>query len=163
LDRVRDDLARGHTHQATRRLRTYLDADPHNLEIRGVLASIYRQTGNLVEAGRWSYLCVDQPHPEELLAFERANPSPWLRLRLLRFNADPAMLSPVARQRLFNLIDEADRVGPPPIWNGPTPVSLPVRRRGITVPCLFVLLALAAAIGLAAIGIYRAVFWLAHF
>lgn len=160
LARVIADLDQGHTFLATRRLRTYLANEPHNLEARQLLASIYRQTGNLVEAGRWSFL-AQEVHLAELAAFERANPSPWLRLRLLHFSADPAILPPAAQDRLRVLTIQAERLGPPAIWRGPTEPEEP-RPPGSTVPCLFVAIALTVFAALAGIGLYRVILFLIH-
>jgi len=161
LARVKTDLDQGHTFLATRRLRTYLANDPHNLEVRTVLADIYRQTGNLVEAGRWAFLAA-AVHPDELAAFERANPSPWLRLRLLQFSADPKILPADAQDRLRVLTVQAERIGPPPIWRGPTEPDEP-RPPGSTVPCLFVAIALTVFAALAGIGVYRLFLFLIHY
>lgn len=161
LARVQHDLANGRTHLAIQRLRTVLASEPHDLELRRTLASIYRRTGNPAEAGRWDYL-TDEVRAEEVAAFERANPSPWLQLRLLRFTADPAVLSPGARARLAALTERAERTGPPSTWRGPSSVESPTRRP-ITVPCLFVAIALTVFAVLTAIGIYRAVLWVTHF
>ena len=161
IARVKSDLEHGHTYRAIHRLRTYLAGDPDHLEIRVLLAEIYRQTGNPVEAGRWSYL-ADVVHPAELAAFERANPSPWLRLRLLHLAGDPAVLSPPARERLRVLREQAERIGPPPIWRGPVDAE-EQPRSGVTLPCLFVAVVLTAFGALAGIGLYRAVMWVIHF
>jgi hypothetical protein len=126
-----------------------------------MLAGVYRQTGNLVEAGRWSFL-ADRMRPEELAAFERAHPSPWLRLRQLRYGGDPRALTPAARARLRALAEEAERAGPPAIWQGPPRVPLP-EPRGVTLPCLFVLLVLAVFAALTGIGVYRAVLWVVNY
>ena len=158
LARAKRDLAQGHTFVATRRLRAYLANDPNNLEVRRVLAAVYRQSGNLVEAGRWGFLTAEVGLAE-LAAFERANPSPFLRLRLLHFTADPRKLPPPARDRLRVLTIQAERVGPPPGWaNEDQPEPLPKRRN--TVPCLFVVIALTVFGALVAVGIYRVVMWL---
>jgi hypothetical protein len=161
LARARKDLAQGHTDVAIRRLRTYLANHPSNLEERRVLAAIYRQTGNYVEAGRWGFLTTEV-RPAELTAFERANPSPFLRLRLLHYTADPAGLPPAGRDRLRVLTLQAERVGPPPAWNGPPQRAEKPRQRGNTVPCLFVAIALTVFAALAVIGIYRIVMWFIH-
>src|SRR5262249_2118994 len=88
-----------------------------------LLASVYRQTGNLVEAGRWAFLTNDL-RPEELAAFERAHSSAWLRLRMLRWSGDPERLpSAEARNRLIELIASAEAEGPPD--RSPVPVRLP--------------------------------------
>jgi hypothetical protein len=159
--RVDNDLALGHTYLAIRRLRAYLGGNPHDLAARRLLAAIYRQTGNLVEAGRWGFL-TDEVHPAEMVAFERANPSPWLRLRLLRFTAKPKTLPPAAQDRLRALTIQAERTGPPAIWHGPDRPEPPRQRRN-TVPCLFVAVALTAFAVLAAIGLYRAVTFIVNY
>src|SRR5947207_13399642 len=120
LARARKDLAQGQTDAAVRRLRGYLATEPNHLEVRRVLAAIYRQTGNYVEAGRWGFLTAEV-RPVELTAFERANPSPFVRLRMLHFTADPRHLPAAAQDRLRVLTVQAERVGPPPGWNRPPP------------------------------------------
>jgi len=158
LARARKDLEQGHTEIAIRRLRAYLANDPDNLEVRRVLAAIYRQTGNVVEAGRWGFLTADV-RPVEVIAFERANPSPFLRLRVLNFGADRRRLPPAAQDRLRVLTIQAGRVGPPPGWHGgPEPDRQP-RRRGNKVPCLFVVIALTVFAALAVLGIYQVIMW----
>jgi hypothetical protein len=99
--------------------------------------------------------------PPELIAFERANPSPFLRLRLLHLPANPGRLPPVARDRLRVLMIQSERVGPPPQWDEPDQPEPPRRRRN-TLPCLFVVFALSAFTALATIGIYRVVMWIVH-
>jgi hypothetical protein len=157
LARVKVDLALGRTHLARQRLRALLAIDPDDLEVRELLASVYRQTGNQVEAGRWAYLSP-QLRAEEAAAFERAHPSPWLRLRLLRFTGDAADLSPAARQRLRALAAEAERVGPPPAWRTVAPAQ--TASRGNALPCLFVAATMLVVGALVAVGIYRLVHWL---
>jgi hypothetical protein len=164
LARARKDLAQGHTDVAIRRLRGYLATEPNNLEVRRVLAAIYRQSGNYVEAGRWGYLTADV-RPAELTAFERASPQPFLRLRQLNYTADPHRLPPAAQDRLRVLTVQAQRVGPPPGWNRPPPTleeepERQPRARGSTIPCLFVTIALTIFAVLAVIGIWRAVEWI---
>jgi hypothetical protein len=161
LARVKSDLAHGRTHVAIQRLRTLVAVDPDDLEVREALASVYRLTGNLVEAGRWSFLAT-QVVPEEIAAFERANPTPWLRLRMLRYADDPRRLPRPARERLLALEEQARLTGPPAIWTGPSTVEFEPRR-GITIPCLFVALALAVFGALTAIGLYRSVIWIIHY
>jgi hypothetical protein len=161
LARVKSDLAHGRTHIAIQRLRTLVAIDPDDMEVREALASVYRLTGNLTEAGRWSFLAAEVI-PEEIAAFERANPAPWLRLRLLRYTADPDALPAPARQRLLALAEQAQRTGPPAIWTGPSTVEFEPRR-GITLPCLFVTVALTAFAALTAIGVYRAVVWIIRY
>lgn len=158
LARVKDDLALGHTYLATQRLRTLLAVDPNDIEVYRLLASVYRQTGNLVEAGRWAFL-TDDLRDEELVAFERAHASPWLRLRLLRWNGDPAKLpSEATRQRLLELVASAEAEGPPDRYTAPAGT----KRGGSVLPCLFVLFVLLAFAALAGLGVYRVLRWVLH-
>lgn len=157
LARVDSDLTLGHTHTATQRLRTLLATDPDDLAIRERLATVYRQTGNRVEAGRWSFL-TDQVEPVELAAFIRANPSPWLRLRLLAWAGDPDLLPAAARERLLALIEEADAAGPPPRWREIHQDQ--TGGRSSLIPCLFVLLTVGAILALAAVGVVRVSRWI---
>jgi hypothetical protein len=162
LARVKQDLALGHTYTATQRLRTLIAIHPDDLELRRMLASVYRQTGNLVESGRWSFLTSDTSE-EELVAFERANPDPWLRLRMLRWDGiDIELADEAARVRLGELTAAAEAVGPPSAYQGP--LASPRRPgrfvRGPAIPCLFVLLALGGLGSLAAIGLIRILAWI---
>lgn len=154
LARVKNDLALGHTYTAIQRLRTLVAVDPGDLELHRMLASVYRQTGNLVEAGRWSFL-TDDVRPEELAAFERANPDPWLRLRLIRWAGDLRTLpDPAARARLWALRQAAERSGPPERWNHPERAP---QTRSMKIPCLFVAVAMVVFGALAAIGVLRVI------
>jgi hypothetical protein len=160
LARVKQDLALGHTYTAAQRLRTLVAIQPDDLELRDRLASVYRQTGNLVEAGRWGFL-TSTLSQAELVAFERANPDPWLRLRMLRWDRAESDLPEAARARLRELAAAAERAGPPSLYGGPL---TPARRRGrftdnATIPCLFVLVVLGVLGVLAAIGVVRIITW----
>jgi hypothetical protein len=156
LARVRADLAAGHTHMAIQRLRTLLATLPDDVEVRSLLASVYRQTGNLVEAGRWGFL-TDDVRPVELVAYAKANPDPWQRLRLLQFSGDPAGLPDAAAERLVELADEAQRSGPPTQWAGS--YRAPTHSRGVAWPCLFTAIVLTVVGVLAAIGMIRIMAW----
>lgn len=161
MARVKQDLALGHTYTATQRLRTLIAIHPDDLELRRMLAAVYRQTGNLVEAGRWGFLTEDVTD-EEIAAFERANPDPWLRLRMLRWDIGADELPDAgARARLRALAETADRAGPPDTYHGPLgPLSTGTGRlRGATIPCLFVLVGLGVVGTLAAIGVFRILGW----
>jgi tetratricopeptide (TPR) repeat protein len=153
LARVRDDLALGHTYLAIQRLRTLLAVNPNDVEVYRLLASVYRQTGNLVEAGRWAFLTEDL-REEELAAFERAHPSPWLRLRLLRWSGEVDGLPEPARGRLRALVQAAEQAGRPDSYRGP---MFPRQVRGSTIPCVFVVLVLLIFGTLAGIGLFQAV------
>ncbi|QSB14803.1 hypothetical protein JQS43_25750 [Natronosporangium hydrolyticum] len=157
LARVKQDLALGHTYTATQRLRTLVAIQPEDLELRHLLTTVYRQTGNLVEAGRWAFL-LDDVTDEERAAFERANPDPWLRLRLLRWDSPISALPDAgARERLTALTEEAAAAGPPSTYDGP--LSSPSRSRTAAIPCLFVMIALGVVGILAAIGVFRMITW----
>jgi hypothetical protein len=163
LARVKQDLALGHTYTATQRLRTLVAIEPDDLELRRMLAVVYRQTGNLVEAGRWAFL-TDELTRVELAAFERANPDPWLRLRMLRWDGDGSELPERARARLRELTAAAAQAGPPSGYGGPLTSTRPAtgRRRfadSSAIPCLFVLLVLGVLGSLATIGVLRVIAW----
>lgn len=103
LDRVAADLSRGHTQPAIQRLGSLVAAHPTDLDLRRRLAAVHRMVGNLVEAGRWSYLNADAD-PAETLAFERAYPSPAARLRELCWPAQEGhAATDFARDRLAAL------------------------------------------------------------
>jgi hypothetical protein len=157
LARVKRDLAAGHTYLATQRLRTLVASHPDDLEIYRLLAAVYRQTGNLVEAGRWGFL-TDEARPDELAAFARVHADPWSRLRLLRWPGDPATLAQPIGDRLAALLAEAEAAGPPEIWVGS--YRAPAKSRGSVVPCLFTAAVLALVGALAVIGALRALSWL---
>jgi hypothetical protein len=111
LDRVATDLANSRTQPAIQRLSSLVAAHPTDLDLRMRLASIYRLTGNLVEAGRWAYLYAGAD-PAEIGAFERAFPSPAVRLRKLRWPArDAHAATEYARRRLAELAAAAGRIG----------------------------------------------------
>lgn len=154
LVRVKNDLAQGHTYLAIQRLRTLAAVHPTDLEVHQMLATVYRQTGNPVEAGRWAFLTGDL-RPDELAAFERANPDPWLRLRLVDWPTDLATIpDEAARGRLLALRESAERSGPPERWTG---MDQSPAARGSAIPCLFVALTLAVVGTLATIGLIRVV------
>ena len=157
LARVKRDLAAGHTYPATQRLRTLVASHPDDLEIYRLLSSVYRQTGNLAEAGRWGFL-TDEVRPDELTAFARVHADPWSRVRLLRWQGDPATLAGPIQERLAELLAEAERSGPPEIWVGS--YRAPVKSRGSLVPCLFTAIALGIVVALAGVGAIRAIAWL---
>lgn len=83
LSRVEADLARGHTHVAIQRLTTLVQQNPERPELRERLAAVHLMTGNLVEAGRWSYFS-DDADLDAVAAFERAFPHPSARFDALR-------------------------------------------------------------------------------
>ncbi|TQJ22400.1 hypothetical protein FBZ33_2653 [Micromonospora sp. A202] len=124
LAKVEADLRRGHVHPAMQRLASLNAAHPDDLELRARRAALYRQVGNVAEAGRWGFLTEDAS-AQEIAAFERSYPSAWQRVRLLTVTADPTdRLGPVAGARLGRLVEQAEREGPAPVtWTeaGPRP------------------------------------------
>lgn len=71
LAEVEDDLAHGDHASARRRLREALVARPHRLDLRVRLAAVYRDLGDLPQAGRWGFLADDAPD-DEIAAFRTA-------------------------------------------------------------------------------------------
>jgi hypothetical protein len=156
---VSADLADGRTYAAIQRLRSLLATDPGDLDLRLRLARAYRGTGNLTEAGRWAYLTAEL-EPEEEAAFLRAYPSPWLRLRVLRYPGSAAGLPAEAAERLRRLVVAA-RVAGPPRSNAvlPLPTDELNEQRGTLLPCLVVVLSLLLLTTLAVIGALRVWHW----
>ncbi|WP_433651100.1 DUF6584 family protein [Micromonospora zamorensis] len=124
LAKVEADLRRGHVHPAMQRLASLNAAYPDDLDLRARRAALYRQVGNVAEAGRWGFLAEDAS-AQEIAAFERSYPGAWQRVRLLTVTADPTdRLGPVAGARLGRLVEQAEREGRAPVtWTeaGPRP------------------------------------------
>ncbi|MDG4839052.1 hypothetical protein O7631_21250 [Micromonospora sp. WMMD967] len=123
LAKVEADLRRGHVHPAMQRLASLTAAYPDDLELRARRAALYRQVGNVAEAGRWGFLTEDAS-AAEVAAFERSYPNAWQRLRVLRVTADPSgTLGPVASGRLARLVEQVEQGGAGVIWTdvGPRP------------------------------------------
>jgi hypothetical protein len=112
LSQVEEDLARGHTFPAQQRLITLIREYPLDLALRSRLGQVHLRTGNLVEAGRWSYL-DDDPDPAAVRAFERAFPHPRARWEALHWPAGPeAAEAEAARKRLDVLAAQARAATP---------------------------------------------------
>ncbi len=160
LAKVAADLRRGHYHPAMQRLASLTAAHPDDLDLRAQRAALYRQVGNLVEAGRWGFLTEDAT-PEEIAAFERAHSGAWARLLVLKVNADPAdKLGPVASARLARLIEQAGQEGPAPVaWTevGPRP-QIPGSWRD-DLPCLLAAAIALMVIALAVLGLITVIRW----
>jgi hypothetical protein len=139
LDRVDADLAQGYTAPAIQRLSSLVAAHPTDLDLRQRLAAAHRQVGNLVEAGRWSYLSP-AADPRETTAFERAYPVPARRLRALRWPEQGYAATDFARTRLTGL--------------SAAPALRPSRRR------LAAWVALAVALPFAVLGLVTIAQWL---
>lgn len=148
MDRVANDLAKGHTHPAKQRLHSLIAAHPTDLDLRRQLASVYRHTGDLAEAGRWSYL-DESADPVEVLAFERSYPSPAARRAALRWPAKALPPTDFVRQRLAEL--------PPPRLRARVSAAAAQRTR-VTLRLTWARLAAAAVLcGLAAVGLFAVV------
>lgn len=110
LERVEEDLRRGHSHVAIQRLTTLVQESPADLDLRRRLAAVHLATGNLVEAGRWSYLDEGRD-ADAVAAFERAHRDPRDRLHVLRWPEDRYDEAPdPARTRLRALRSAPRRV-----------------------------------------------------
>ena len=109
LARVEEDLSRGDVSMARTRLLSLLQSKPYQLDARARLAEIYRLDGNLVEAGRWSYLS-EQRDPAEVAAFERAcGRDPVRIMRALRWRGyEDAATTEVAREGLIDVRARAE-------------------------------------------------------
>jgi hypothetical protein len=145
MERVANDLAKGHTHPAKQRLHSLIAAHPTDLDLRRQLADVYRQTGDLVEAGRWSYLDEDCD-PVEILAFERAYHAPAGRRIALRWPGDALAPTDFVRRRLAEL---------PPLHEAQAATSL---RNRLKIRLSWARLSGAAVLcGLAGVGVYAIV------
>jgi hypothetical protein len=112
LSQVEEDLAHGFTFPAQQRLNTLVREHPLDLDLRSRLGEVHLRTGNLVEAGRWSYL-DDDPDPVAVRAFERAYPHPRARWEALHWPAGPeAAEAEHARKRLDVLALQARSATP---------------------------------------------------
>jgi hypothetical protein len=151
MDRVANDLARGHTYPAIQRMHSLIAAHPTDLDLRRRLAAIYRAVGNAVEAGRWSYL-DDNAVPGELAAFERTFPS-HRRLEALRWPLEAMAPTDTSRERLAPLLAER----PAPIRTLQAAGSREIRDRLLTVGAVAALMTLAL---LTIVGARTAMGWL---
>ena len=109
LARVDEDLRTGDVTMARTRLRSLVESVPHRLDARERLADVYRLDGNLVEAGRWSYLSEPRD-PVEVTAFERAcGRDPVRIMRGLRWRGpEAAAATESAQQRLLDVRTRAE-------------------------------------------------------
>jgi hypothetical protein len=134
LAEVDDDLAHGDHAMARRRLREALAVRPHRLDLRVRLASVYRDLGDLPQAGRWGYLSQEAPE-EEVEAFRTAcGHEAGLMLEALAWGEDDdgdaedqAQITAVAWERIAELRREATAGGA----SGGGPVGTRVRASGI--------------------------------
>jgi hypothetical protein len=160
LARVEVDLWRGHYHPAMQRLASLTAAYPDDLDLRARRAALYRQLGNVVEAGRWGFL-TEEVTEAEITAFEKAHPGAWKRLLLLRVRTDPTdKLGPVASARFARLVERAGEEGPAPVaWTeaGPRP-QFPGSWRD-ELPCLIPVVIGLIVVALAVLGLISVIRW----
>jgi hypothetical protein len=155
MDRVATDLARGHTHPAIQRLHTLIADHPSDLDLRRQLAAVYRSTGNLVEAGRWSYL-DENADSGELTAFEQAFP-PARRRAALRWPEQALPPTEFVRERLSALPSEQNAAARPPAHR---PAFRPGQPRRTWPAMTRPRLAAATVVGaLALVGVYAVLEW----
>ena len=160
LAKVEADLRRGHVHPAMQRLASLNAAYPDDLDLRARRAALYRQVGNPAEAGRWMFLGEDAD-AAEIVAFERAHPGAWMRLRALRLRADPTdRLGPVARARFVRLVEQAGQDGPAPVsWTEAGPRrQFPDDWRD-ALPCLLAAIIGVILVALTVLGLVTAIRW----
>ncbi|MEU8078183.1 DUF6584 family protein [Catellatospora citrea] len=148
MDRVTTDLSRGHTYPAIQRMHSLVAAHPTDLDLRRRLAAIYRATGNLVEAGRWSYL-DDTAEAVELEAFETRYPA-HRRLEALRWPTGAPAPTDISRVRLAPLLAAAASARSPK----------PAARRGSRLQTAAAVAALCALSTLVVIGARTALDWI---
>ncbi|WP_435206907.1 DUF6584 family protein [Micromonospora sp. bgisy143] len=159
LAKVAADLERGHVHPAMQRLASLTAAYPDDLELRARRAALYRQVGNVAEAGRWGFLGEDAS-AREVAAFERAYGNAWRRLRALRVTTDPSgRLGPVAGARFARLLEQAGR-DEPVTWtdDGPRPEEPSSWRDGLG--CLVAAVIGVVLVTLCVVGLVTVLRWL---
>ncbi|WP_155388671.1 DUF6584 family protein [Catellatospora paridis] len=148
MDRVTTDLSRGHTYPAIQRMHSLVAAHPTDLDLRRRLAAIYRATGNVVEAGRWSYL-DEAAEPAELEAFEGRYPT-HRRLDALRWPIGAPAPTDLSRVRLAPLLAAA----------ASAPSSKPNTHRGSRLWTAAAVAALVALSALVVVGARTALDWI---
>jgi hypothetical protein len=108
---VQRDVVAGRNRSALNRLRRLAAAHPGDSQVYALLTRLYREAGDLAEAGRWGFLS-DEVTPAELAAFEQAHPRASVRLRLISSLIHAQKISPTARQRLWRLnVDATQAAG----------------------------------------------------
>ena len=158
LARVDADLELGHTYVAIQRLSTLVQLHGTDLALRERLAAVHLSTGNLVEAGRWSYLSADRD-PVATAAFERAFPDPIGRYDAVRFRGTPDdTTTGFARTTLVELT-KARTGARPPQWRRGAPIEAD-EQEGCFWPALFVTAAVGALVALVTIGLVTVFSWL---
>ena len=109
LVQVEVDLGEGRLALARQRLRGLVGSLPFRLDLRMLLAEVYRREGDLAQAGRWSYLDGGRLD-HEVAAFERAyGQDPVQMMKALSWPGEETEAgSPLARERLRALRARAE-------------------------------------------------------
>ena len=161
LERVEEDLRVGDVTMARTRLSSLVRSLPHRLDARERLAAVCRLDGDLVEAGRWSYL-TEQRDEREVAAFERAcGKDPVRIMRALRWrSSEEAATTEVARQRLLDVRGRAEaRAGRTLDWSDKgRKVGDPWWEDALAVGCLVTGVVLLALVVIGAVTVVRWVF-----
>ncbi|MEV7963580.1 DUF6584 family protein [Oerskovia paurometabola] len=161
LERVEEDLRVGDVTMARTRLSSLVRSLPHRLDARERLAAVCRLDGDLVEAGRWSYL-TEQRDEREVAAFERAcGKDPVRIMRALRWScSEEAATTEVARQRLLDVRGRAEaRAGRTLDWSDKgREVGDPWWEDALAVGCLVTGVVLLALVVIGAVTVVRWVF-----
>lgn len=102
--KVEYDLRTGDVDMALTRLTSLVRSLPHRIDARERLADVQRLRGDLVEAGRWSYLSAERD-AAEVAAFERAcGDDPVRIMRALRWRGpEDSASTDAARERLAEI------------------------------------------------------------
>lgn len=159
LAKVDEDLRCGDVQMARTRLESLVASLPRELVVRERLAELCRQEGDLVEAGRWSYL-ADARVPAEVEAFERAcGGDPVRIMRALRWRGrQEAARSDTARERLADVRRRAEaKAGTELAWEDTGREAEP--GGGVDWFGLGCLLVVVLVIGLAVVGAWTVVTW----
>jgi hypothetical protein len=155
LARVDADIARGDISMARQRLRGLVASYPSRLDLRELLAQSYRASGDLAQAGRWSYLSPDRVETEQEAFKRRYDGDPVrLMIALLWRGTEQDASTEVARRQLVDLRSAAEhQAGGAVNWDNPR-YPWPLRRR---VRRLLIGLGIAALVIFGLIGAFAAI------
>lgn len=119
LSRVDADIARDDLAMARQRLRGLVTSFPSRLDVRERLAQTYRASGDLAQAGRWSYLSRNRVVIEQLAFKTRYDDDPLRMMIAVAWRGTEQDASTeVARNQLADLRAAAERqTGGPVAWD----------------------------------------------
>lgn len=121
LGRVDADMARGDIAMARQRLRGLVASYPSRLDVRELLAQSYRASGDLAQAGRWSYLSPDRIETEQEAFKSQYDGDPVRMMIALAWRGTEQDASTeVARRQLLDLRTAAEHQGGGAVtWDNP--------------------------------------------